>query len=172
MLHDVVVVVVAAEVLGREIVVGPFVHGVHAPVDPGDVDVHVAAVGGGSSEGVLEVGHELVADVLTEDALAVVRVIPDVVQAGVEDEGVEAVGGLVSEGDPGLVEDVVAQVTVAVNLRRMESLLLFQRPVDEPPTIWTVPSIWKPRFVLVIGGIAVGLMYSMEQSRSTPSPEM
>ena len=112
MLDHVIVFIAATKIGSSKVVIRAFVDGVHSPVDPGHVDMHMAAVGCLSAKGVLEIGNELIADILAEHSLAVAGVVPDVVEASVNHEGIEAVGCLVPERNPGLVEDLVAEIPI------------------------------------------------------------
>ena len=100
--EDIPVVVRAAEVVGHEFLVGFFVEGVEPPVEPVEEAVDGAGVERAAAHVILEVGHDVVADVVAALALSGVGVEPCLIDAGVEDEGILGGSGVVAvdiEGD-------------------------------------------------------------------------
>ena len=107
--------------------------GVDAPQDAVDVDQHVLAARSEAPGGGLHVGHDLVAHVLAADLLGsgldASRVVPDVVEARVDHEGVELVGAV-------RAEDRVPELGRAVGFLELEAHRELVRlpPVDAGAT--------------------------------------
>ena len=97
MFHHVVILLAPTQVVGGEVLVGPLVQGVQAPVKAVDIDMHMDAMWGKATHLVLEVGHELVAGVLSAAPLVAgpgtTAVGPDLIQSGIHHQGVKLAHG-------------------------------------------------------------------------------
>ena len=98
MFHHVVILLAPTQVVGGEVLVGPLVQGMQAPVKAVDIDMHMDAMWSKATHLVLEVGHELVAGVLSAAPLVAgpgtTAVGPDLIQSGIHHQGVKLAHGV------------------------------------------------------------------------------